>query len=258
MGKPVFENLTGRHPYYRPFGCRTFKCAGLELHIGYARGYNAMGLIGTEKNGIFMLCKTHTKIVFDELEGQAGCFLEDDTTLAKASRRLSEIAAMSKAELQALMRQVPTLRYDPYAFECGKEHIKKHDKALRKSYRTGSFTDAKYRTADEQRKTVHDFERLLLARIHGSPALAESKFSKRLYELIHLKFGYIAHYNRETFYRTVIEPADGFKSLVGHVAGRRTTYGSPVCQDEQELPMFHALQVIASAYLPEIHEEVAA
>jgi len=70
------------------------------------------------------------------------------------------------------------------------------------------FTDAEFMTAKEKAAVLKDWERLLKAMATGDFGSTEetecgrksSKFTKRLYNHLHLHCGHIAHYNQSGFF----------------------------------------------------------
>ena len=105
----------GSSPFYMPFHYRSFSVSGLRFHLGCARGYNAMGLIGTEYNGVFMLCETHKQVVFDRHCAMPGCWYDDfGDYKQRAEKEIDRISSLPTREFKEFVKARPTLRYDPF------------------------------------------------------------------------------------------------------------------------------------------------
>jgi hypothetical protein len=93
---------------------RTFTTGGKVFHIFIYEGYNAYGLIGTECNGLGMVCVTDRQVVFDNHCCRGMGFDYIDVKRAEQTR----IIKMSEQELYAFL-STPVdrigIRYNPLA-----------------------------------------------------------------------------------------------------------------------------------------------
>jgi len=72
------------------------------------------------------------------------------------------------------------------------------------------FTDVQFVTAKEKELVLKNWETFLK---HG---LQKKRFTKRLYDHLHLHCGFIAHYSRDGFYSTYFEAGEDTQRFFEH------------------------------------------
>ena len=72
------------------------------------------------------------------------------------------------------------------------------------------FTDAQFMTARQKQLVLMDWERFL------RQGLARADFTKRLYQHIHMRCGFIAHYNIHGFYSEYFEAGQDIERFFEH------------------------------------------
>lgn len=80
---------------------------GIKFIVGVSTALNAMGLIGTEYNGLFILDDTNKRVVLDQHKrGASGGFGPSAEQLAA----LDEVMALSKKDFLAFIKAHPHYR----------------------------------------------------------------------------------------------------------------------------------------------------
>lgn len=222
---------------------KEFRVSGVDFLVGHSAGSNAGGLIGTEFNGIFLFCLTDKRMVLDEYLGQGRCYQLNDGHRAQVEREIERISQMNKERMEDFLST--RAAYNPFADRRRRTKATKGDRGVRKKYSVSNFTQGRWLSPGDKRTLVHDLEKLLVSRIFGGAAFARSRFSPKLYNLLSLHYGHIAHYNRGGFYEAQLENGQTFMTNVRRIADGLSLYGYPAgCDDD----LRQALMVVAGAY----------
>ena len=89
------------------------------------------------------------------------------------------------------------------------------------------FTDAQFMTARDKQLVLRDWERFL------QQGLARARFTKRLYQHLHLHCGFIAHYNIHGFYSEYFEAGQDTERFFEHFCSYTAqNYGAYVEYDD--------------------------
>lgn len=248
----IGNEQTPKCQYYNPFGGVRAAFLQREFHIACARGENAGGLIGTEYNGIFILCHKTKSVLLDrhmplvDEKGRNMCWLDSANSMGRMAHEIDRIAEMGDEEFRSFIAGHPRARFDPFAEHKDINDLKKRDQHLRREYSEISFAGS---TEDRKKKRqlVHEWERFCVAAFHASEeTVILKRFTKSIYYFLHLRCGYIAHYNRFGFFDAQLRTMDDRRSLIRLVAKGSTTYGTPILCDAD---LMQALQKISSKYL---------
>lgn len=253
----TLENLNGQHPYYEPIHCRSWTIGGHEFHIGFANGYNAGGLIGPEDNGIFILSKTDKRIVLDQ-HMELGCgHISGPHILQKHANEIERIIQLDVKGFSDFLNMSGRVRYNPFADALTEKSVKKQDMKLRLKMKEASFSDARFMTAKQKKKTLDQAEMFLRDRIFGGKEYARDRFPDSFYKMLSGCYGHIAHTSRTGFYHAQFAADDDLRDNLVMMSKCNTMYGFKAASggysDLEDL--VKALSVIAKAYLP--HHEPA-
>ena len=94
------------------------------------------------------------------------------------------------------------------------------------------FKDTQFMTAKEKELVLKNWKAFLQ---HG---LKKQHFTKRLYEYLHLHYGFIAHYNLETFYSTYFEFGQDTERFFEHFCNYSAqNYGANIDYDDLNTAM---------------------
>ena len=210
---------------YHPHDVAEFETGGRKFVTGYADGINAYGLIGTEYAGVFVVDDTGE--IWVEPIKEPISFVRD-------------ITFMSQAELEHLFETRG--RGNPFKLERSEKKAKTLDKKIRN---TLEFEDSPRLSAVQKRSLARGLELFILAR-KTSPELGRQKFSKALYQELHMHWGHIAHYNISGFYDAqLLEDADFYRNLRYWARGESLYGYAP----QTPIDVRQAFSKIAQAYL---------
>ncbi len=251
----TLENLAGQHPYYEPVYCHSWTVGGHEFHIGFANGYNACGLIGTEHNGIFILSKTDHRVVLDQHLGRGCGHISGPSIPEVHANEIDRIIQLDANGLSEFLSMNQGARYNPFEDAKTKKATVNKDLKLRLKVKATAFTDAKFMTAKDKKTLLDKTEMFLRDRIFGGREYARDRFPKQLYHLLSGCYGHIAHNNKNGFYGYQFYSDDAFMENLEMMAKSKTMYGFPAATggyaDLDDL--VKEIAKIAKAYL-KIHE----
>lgn len=133
--------------------------------------------------------------------------------------------------------------------------IKTKDKKV--AQKQGPFQDTQFMTAKQKAKVVRDLELFILARLAMTSGLGTNydfvlgRFSKALYDHLHLHCGYVAHYNRLGFFSAQLEQTPQFAKNIQRWSTGQNGYGSVLAWGDYE-DIGKAMQAVTQAYLSEV------
>jgi hypothetical protein len=231
--------------FYRAIHCFEITIDGIDLIIGYARGYSAGGCIGTEMHGVFVANKTAHDIISDQLRrvSNPSCWMEGDEDEAK--KCVEDVLAMSRDELVEALSQCSRTRYNPFSAADSATSADEKNQTLWRRFKPSHFVEHKRRKPGAQSRLVREWEGFLVARLYGNYDLWEQRFSPALYKLFINEYGYIAHYNRVGFLEAAINPDDEFREMMELAANQKTLYGQQVMDAGR---LHQAIATITKAY----------
>lgn len=202
----------------------------------------------TTRHGVFIICLTDKKVVLQEYmqEGKPAAGIN----LHKIKGEIDRICFLSETDFEHFLRWREA--YNPFSYRRKRKKAAKNDLNLRAGINSERFLDGSRTSASMKRTLAHDWERFIVARMFGGAAFARSRFSSKLYSLLHDAYGVDLHNSREGFFSAQLAASDSFMRNLIMVACRRTQYGMSLGAHtthiiDQDLVV--ALAEIATAYV---------
>lgn len=260
----------GYGPYYNAGNGATFTREGHELHIFTYEGYNAMGLIGTELNGIGMVSITDKQVVFDNYLCRGMGLTYEQEKLVERNRILN----MSDDELKEFFDQMGRsgkrqLRYNPLTAKSKEEAKKRLERKLDKGMARlkrgvkSPYENSEFMTADQKAKVARDWELFIVRRLMMTPEERHvfklgadfPAFTKALYDHMHLHMSYIAHFNRGGFFDAQFVDTQQFYRNVLRVSLDQDGMGCVRLEGDRDYGDLHTMmRKVAKRYLPEVKQ----
>ena len=114
------------------------------------------------------------------------------------------------------------------------------------------FTDAEFMTAKDKTLVLEDWERFLR---HG---LARARFTRRLYQHLHLHCGFIAHYNLQGFYSEYFEAGQDIERFFEHFCSYTArNFGACDEYDDLHAAMREAFEMHKAAITNQLEADVS-
>lgn len=236
--------------FYLPTRVYEFSLGSANFLIGHAEGFNAYGLIGTERNGIFLACLSDKRMVFQEYLGQSSCYTSHPGNQRATTMEIDRIRKMSLEVFEDFI--ATRAAYNPFVDRRRRKKALKGDLNVRKRFQAASFTAGRWLTAGDKRTIVHDLEKFLVARIYGGKSFARSRFTSKLYKLLMGPYGHIAHYNQEGFYDAQLMRGEDCRANCQMLADGKFLYGGTITAQHEhmiDMDLVRALATVAGAYL---------
>ena len=163
------------------------------------------------------------------------CFMLDEVRLSEVER--ARIAAMRAKEFKEFAK---TCSYDPFSEETLAKAVIKRDKKIFRQFQWSGEANA------ASLDVARAFEQFVVARTYGGSEFAFQCFQHCVYELLHIHYGFIAHYDRLGFYNVQMRNTYDFKRNLKMIADGKTLYGWP---SNLKPPLDKAMAQVASAYV---------
>lgn len=211
------------------------KLKGQKLYFFAYQAECHGGITGTEFHGIGCVStEPSTSVIFDRhLRHARHCDI---------SAEMKRISEMDEAGLADFFRSVDRLRFNPMTAAGGAKKLAAYVK------RSSAFNFVTHDLQGDQLVLAKDWDRMILCRVREGPGDSRgcpSWFTPRVYNELSLRWGHIAHTNRQGFYYAQIAPPENFSRIVSQAQRMRTTYGLPVRTSPETEELYRVLQEIA-------------